>query len=139
MALRWPRPWEGLCWISVIGCAVFDRKQFAPVAGAREMAAGRIEAGPALQATSPLLAVILWPTIDGDIEQIIATKRSDTAFLFFTDGLSWKQRKSDLRKIVEYQNAVDITQIYTYAMADRLETDLEQLKREVGLADGLEA
>ncbi len=75
----------------------------------------------------------------GDIEKIIAAKRSDTAFLFFTDGLSWKQRKSDLRKIVEYQNAGDITRIYTYAMADRLETDLEQLKREYGLAGGREA
>ena len=75
----------------------------------------------------------------GDIEKIIAAKRSDTAFLFFTDGLSWKQRKSDLRKIVEYQNAGDITRIYTYAMADRLESDLEQLKREYGLAGGPEA
>lgn len=35
----------------------------------------------------------------GDIRTIIAAKRPDTAFLFFTDGLTWKQRKSDLRKI----------------------------------------
>ena len=29
----------------------------------------------------------------GDIRTIIAAKRPDTAFLFFTDGLTWKQRK----------------------------------------------
>jgi hypothetical protein len=69
----------------------------------------------------------------GDIEKIIAAKRSDTAFLFFTDGLTWNQRRSDLKKIVEYQNAGDITRIYTYAMADQFEADLSQLKTESGL------
>jgi hypothetical protein len=69
----------------------------------------------------------------GDIRTIIAAKRPDTALLLFTDGLTWKQRKSDLRKIVEFQNAGDITRIYTYAMADQFEKDLRQLKREYGL------
>ncbi|MEK7763577.1 MAG: DpnII family type II restriction endonuclease [Nitrospirota bacterium] len=69
----------------------------------------------------------------GDIEKIIAAKRADTAFLFFTDGLTWNQRQSDLKKIVEYQNAGDITRIYTYAMAESLEADLRQLKAEFGL------
>lgn len=69
----------------------------------------------------------------GDIEKIIAAKRPDTAFLFFTDGLTWKQRKSDLRKIVEYQNSGDITRIYTHAMAEQLEADLRQLKNEYRL------
>lgn len=71
--------------------------------------------------------------IIGDIEKIIAAKRSDTAFLFFTDGLTWKERKSDLRKIVEYQNAGDIRRIYTYALAHQFEADLLQLKHEYGL------
>ncbi len=71
--------------------------------------------------------------IIGDIEKIIAAKRPDAAFLFFTDGLTWKQRKSDLRKIVEYQNEGDITRIYTYAMANQFEADLRQLKQEYGL------
>lgn len=71
--------------------------------------------------------------IIGDIEKIIAAKRPDTAFLFFTDGLTWKQRKSDLRKIVEYQNDGQITRIYTYAMAEQFENDLKQLKREYQL------
>ena len=71
--------------------------------------------------------------IIGDIEKIIAAKRADTAFLFFTDGVTWKQRRSDLRKIVEYQNNGDITRIYTYAMADIFEADLLQLKDECGL------
>lgn len=69
----------------------------------------------------------------GDIEKIISAKRPDTAFLFFTDGLTWKQRKSDLRKIVEYQNRGDITRIYTHAMADQFEHDLKQLKEEYRL------
>ncbi len=69
----------------------------------------------------------------GDIRTIIAAKRPDTAFLFFTDGLTWKQRKSDLRKIVEFQNTGDITRIYTYAMAAQFEADLRQLKAEYNL------
>ncbi|MCL4842579.1 MAG: hypothetical protein KJZ79_12100 [Bryobacteraceae bacterium] len=69
----------------------------------------------------------------GDIEKIIAAKRADTAFLFFTDGLSWHQRKSDLRKIVEYQNRGDITRVYTQSDAARFEADLDQLRLEYGL------
>ena len=69
----------------------------------------------------------------GDIEKIIAAKRPDTAFLFFTDGVTWRQRQSDLRRIVDYQNNGDVTRIYTYAMADRFEDDLRQLKTEYRL------
>ena len=69
----------------------------------------------------------------GDIEKIIAAKRADTALLFFTDGLTWNQRKNDLRRIVAYQNRGDITRIYTSAMAKQFETDLRQLKSEYGL------
>jgi hypothetical protein len=69
----------------------------------------------------------------GDIRTIIAAKRSDTSFLFFTDGLTWKQRQSDLRKIIEFQNNGDIARIYTYGMADQFEKDLRQLKLEYGL------
>jgi len=64
----------------------------------------------------------------GDIRTIIAAKRPDTSFLFFTDGLTLKQRKNDLRKIVEFQNNGDITRIYAYAMADQFEKDLTQLR-----------
>jgi len=53
--------------------------------------------------------------------------------LFFTAGLTWKQRKSDLRKVVEYQNAGDITRIYSYAMGDQFEADLRQLQAEFRL------
>lgn len=69
----------------------------------------------------------------GDVRTIIAAKRSDTAFLFFTDGLTWKQRKSDMRKLVEFQNNGDITRIYTYAMSAQFEKDLRTLKKEHGL------
>lgn len=69
----------------------------------------------------------------GDIEKIIAAKRSDTAFLFLTDGLTWRQRQSDLKKIVDYQNNGDITRIYTLSMADQFEADLHVLKAEMGI------
>ena len=69
----------------------------------------------------------------GDIRAIVAAKRPDTAFLFFTDGVIWKERPSDLRQIVEFQNNGDITCIYTYAMAEQFEADLRQLKAEYKL------
>jgi hypothetical protein len=69
----------------------------------------------------------------GDIEKIIAAKRSDTDLLFFTDGLTWKQRQADLAKIVSYQNGGDIARIYTYAMAVDFEADLKTLKKEKGI------
>jgi hypothetical protein len=69
----------------------------------------------------------------GDIRKIIDAKRADTAFLFFTDGLTWKQRKNDLRQIVEFQNAGDITRIYTYMMEQKFKADLQQLKNEFEL------
>ena len=69
----------------------------------------------------------------GDIHTIINAKRADTALLFFTDGLTWKERQGDLRKLIELQNNGDITRIYTYAMAEQFEKDLAQLKSEAGL------
>jgi len=71
--------------------------------------------------------------IIGDIEKIISAKRQDTAFLFFTDGLPWRQRESNLRKIVNYQNQGDITRIYTLATLPELRADLLTLKEEFGL------
>jgi DpnII restriction endonuclease len=69
----------------------------------------------------------------GDIEAILDAKRHDMTFLFFTDGLTWKQRKSDLAKIVRRQNNGGIRRIYTYAFADQFESDLKQLKGEYKL------
>jgi DpnII restriction endonuclease len=69
----------------------------------------------------------------GDVKAVVAAKRPDTAFLFFTDGITWKERVSDLRQIVEFQHNGDITRIYTYAMADQFEADLRQLKAEYKL------
>ena len=69
----------------------------------------------------------------GDIQAIIKAKRSDTAFLFFTDGLTWRQRTSDLRKIIVLQNEGDIMRIYTQSMASQFEADLRTLKAEFGL------
>lgn len=36
----------------------------------------------------------------GDITNILKVLRKDTHFLFFTDGLPWFERKSDLQKLL---------------------------------------
>lgn len=66
----------------------------------------------------------------GDIVRIVEQKRSDTHLLLVTDGMSWKQRVSDLRKLVEMQNQGLITSIYTCSMREMLERDLRTLKRD---------
>lgn len=63
----------------------------------------------------------------GDIQKIIQARRADMHFLFVTDGLSWKQRTSDLQKIVEYQNHGDIHRIYTTNDFPKLLQDLQEL------------
>lgn len=69
----------------------------------------------------------------GDITRIVAEKRPDTHFLLVTDGVTWRERESDLRKLVELQNRGQITRIYTQSMGKQLESDLRQLKTEHGL------
>ncbi|HWL82735.1 MAG TPA: DpnII family type II restriction endonuclease [Roseomonas sp.] len=69
----------------------------------------------------------------GDVNAIIKAKRGDTTFLFFTDGLTWKQRQSDLRKLISYQNEGDIARIYTQSMVEQFREDLITLKAECGL------
>jgi hypothetical protein len=71
--------------------------------------------------------------IIGDVDAIIDNKRHDTAFLFVTDGLSWKARLSDLRKLVRRQNDGEITRIYTMQMRQEFLADLQTLKQEMGL------
>jgi len=69
----------------------------------------------------------------GDLDAIIAAKRSDSRFLLVTDGTPWIDRKSDLRKIVERQNHGDIMRIYTSTMQEELVSDLRTLKAELGI------
>lgn len=66
----------------------------------------------------------------GDISRIVNEKRHDTAFLLFTDGISWRARKSDFRKLVEFQNRGYIYRIYTKAMAEVFRSDLVSLRDE---------
>jgi hypothetical protein len=65
----------------------------------------------------------------GDIYRIVEQKRDDTAFILVTDGISWKARSSDLRKIIQLQNLGKIRKIYTMAMAKEFEADLRSLKK----------
>lgn len=69
----------------------------------------------------------------GDIARIVEEKRHDTVFLLVTDGITWKQRPSDLRKLVELQNQGLIQRIYTKTMAPDLRADLETLRAEMQL------
>ena len=47
--------------------------------------------------------------------------------------MTWRHRQRDLRKIIDHQNNGDITRIYTFAMAERFDADLRQLKSQYGL------
>lgn len=69
----------------------------------------------------------------GDISRIIQEKRHDSTFLIFTDGVTWKERESDFRKLVAYQNQGYIYRIYTKAMREDFLEDLRLLKEEKNL------
>jgi hypothetical protein len=71
--------------------------------------------------------------IIGDLDAIIEAKRRDTALLFLTDGMTWRARLSDLRRIVQRQNDGNITRIYTTKMRDVFLEDLRTLKSEFAL------
>lgn len=51
--------------------------------------------------------------------------------MLITDGITWKSRLSDLRKLIEMQNTGDIYRIYTQSMFEKLHSDLKQLKVEL--------
>lgn len=70
--------------------------------------------------------------IIGDLDAIIDAMRRDTYLLFVTDGMTWKSRLSDLKKIVERQNQGKIARIYTTKMRDEFLEDLKSLKQIIG-------
>jgi DpnII restriction endonuclease len=65
----------------------------------------------------------------GDVAKILEHKRHDTVFLLVTDGVTWKERANDLRKLISLQNEGKIQRIYTKSMAAQLKADLQSLKR----------
>lgn len=69
----------------------------------------------------------------GDLDAIIEAMRRDSTLLFVTDGLTWKSRASDLRKIVRRQNEGKIARVYTTGMREQFLEDLKTLKAECGL------
>ncbi len=69
----------------------------------------------------------------GDLRAIANAKRHDTVLVFFTDGLTWRQRQSDLKKVVSMQNEGLVTRIYTRAMSDQFITDLRVWRAEFDL------
>jgi len=69
----------------------------------------------------------------GDIARIVDQKRHDTDLLLVTDGITWRQRPSDLKKLVALQNEGKITKIYTKSMEQELHDDLLTLRAENGL------
>ncbi|HLP28386.1 MAG TPA: DpnII family type II restriction endonuclease [Candidatus Didemnitutus sp.] len=70
--------------------------------------------------------------IIGDLDAIIDAMRRDAYLFFVTDGTSWTQRISDLKKIVDRQNQGKITRIYTTQMHDAFCADLTNLKKTIG-------
>lgn len=71
--------------------------------------------------------------IIGDLDAIIDAKRHDTALLFVTDGMTWKARISDLKRIIQRQNQGKISRIYTTKLREQFLEDLRTLKAERGL------
>jgi hypothetical protein len=69
----------------------------------------------------------------GDMARIIDKKRQDTTLLFVTDGITWKARTRDLRRLIALQNEGKITRIYTSQMFPDLRDDLLLLRSEHGL------
>ena len=69
----------------------------------------------------------------GDVNRIIQEKRHDTVFLIFTDGVTWKARESDFRKLVDFQNSGYLYRIYTKKLSAEFKQDLMLLKEEKGL------
>lgn len=67
--------------------------------------------------------------IIGDLDAIIDAMRRDTYLLFVTDGMTWKSRLADLKKIVERQNQGKIDRIYTSTMREEFLADLKGLKQ----------
>lgn len=65
----------------------------------------------------------------GDVAKILEEKRHDTVFMLVTDGVTWKERANDLRKLISLQNEGKIQRIYTKSMAGQLKADLQSLKR----------
>ncbi|MEX2606287.1 MAG: DpnII family type II restriction endonuclease [Kiritimatiellia bacterium] len=69
----------------------------------------------------------------GDLARIVEQKRHDTVLMLITDGITWKERLSDLEKLVEIQNRGLIHRIYTRVMENEFIEDITQLKSEFGL------
>ena len=69
----------------------------------------------------------------GDIEKIDTQKRRDTDLLLVTDGVTWRLRLNDLRKLIQMQNRGRIARIYTQSMAGELEADLRHLGKDHSL------
>jgi len=72
----------------------------------------------------------------GDMGRIVGKKRHDTTLLFVTDGITWKLRTNDLRKLIEMQNKGQIARIYTSKMFPDFRQDLLRLRSEYGLEPG---
>lgn len=69
----------------------------------------------------------------GDVQRIVDAKRHDTQFVLFTDGLSWHERRSDLRKLVELQNDGRISRIFCRSMRDEFLSYLNQFRASSGI------
>lgn len=63
----------------------------------------------------------------GDVNRIISEKRHDTHFFLVTDGITWRERVNDLRKLIALQNEGLISRIYTQSMQNQIVADLHAI------------
>lgn len=71
--------------------------------------------------------------IIGDVDAIIGAKRHDASLLLFTDGLTWKERANDMRKLIQRQNDGRIARVYTKQMRQTFKKELEVMKADYQL------
>ena len=63
----------------------------------------------------------------GDVLKIGEAKEYHMYFFLVTDGRGWHNRQSDLKKLVEFQNARLIDMIYTVSQLDQLASDVKRI------------
>lgn len=63
----------------------------------------------------------------GDVEKILLAKSGPMYFFLVTDGMAWKNRMSDLKKLVEHHHNGGIDMIYTRKTFGDLETAVRHI------------
>lgn len=63
----------------------------------------------------------------GDVLKILQAKDRETHFFFVTDGIGWRRRLSDLKKLVEHHQRGEIEMIYTRRTLPQLQEEIRRI------------